>query len=252
MKSDIDEAFTTVSKIVLGTPLKNMDNYGEWLSENVMVPSTQKSAMSQTPMPIPSFIQVEKTRNLLVTLEESLTLSGRNIGEENTGKINLQNAPKLLKGMTFYSPEGIVGKNTELYECSTTAYSSYCYKLLYFANNKFCAFCMWPRESEYVFGCDRAFSSKTCIKCYDSLKLSRCFEVSNSTNCSDCYFCHNLENSTECMFCFNAKSLRYAIGNVQYPKEEYMKIKKIVLEEIAKKLEKDKKLELNIFNLGSK
>ena len=48
----------------------------------------------------------------------------------------------------------------------------------------------------------------------------------------------------------HAKSLRYAIFNKQYPKEEYLKIKKIIQNEIFSKLEKDKNLELNIFNIG--
>lgn len=54
------------------------------------------------------------------------------------------------------------------------------------------------------------------------------------------------------MFCFNVKAKRYAIGNVEYPKEEYLRVKKLVLDEIAAKLEKGKKLEWSIFNVGSK
>jgi len=48
------------------------------------------------------------------------------------------------------------------------------------------------------------------------------------------------------------KAKRYAIGNVEMKKEEYLKIKKLVLTEIANKLEKDKKLDLNIYNVGGR
>ena len=71
-------------------------------------------------------------------------------------------------------------------------------------------------------------------------------------DCSDSYFCHNIENCDNCMFCFNIKSKRYAIGNVEYPKEEYLKIKKLVLAELVSKIEKDKKLEMDIYNIGCK
>ncbi len=54
------------------------------------------------------------------------------------------------------------------------------------------------------------------------------------------------------MFCFNAKNLSYAIGNVQLQKEQYLRLKKIVLEEIAGKLEKEKQLDLSIYNVGCK
>ena len=52
------------------------------------------------------------------------------------------------------------------------------------------------------------------------------------------------------MFCFNAKSLRYAIANKEYPKEEYLRIKKLILDELNSRLEKSKKLEMSIFNIG--
>ena len=69
--------------------------------------------------------------------------------------------------------------------------------------------------------------------------------------CSDCLFCHNCENVHESMFCFNAKNLKNAIGNVQLAPEEYMRIKKLVLGEIARKLESDKNLGLDIYNVGA-
>ena len=52
------------------------------------------------------------------------------------------------------------------------------------------------------------------------------------------------------MFCFNAKSLSYAIGNVELGKEKYLEIKKKILEEIHSKLKKDKRLDLNIYNIS--
>ncbi|MFH0817693.1 MAG: hypothetical protein V1909_03600, partial [Candidatus Micrarchaeota archaeon] len=86
--------------------------------------------------------------------------------------------------------------------------------------------------------------------CYNSVKLTRCFEMDSCRSCSDSYFSHNCEGLSNCMFCFNAKSLRYAIGNVEVGREQYMKIKKRVLDEIVKKLEKDKNLDLDIYNIG--
>lgn len=52
------------------------------------------------------------------------------------------------------------------------------------------------------------------------------------------------------MFCFNAKSLRYAIGNVEVGKEEYLKVKARILASIFERLEKEKRLAHSIFNIG--
>jgi hypothetical protein len=78
----------------------------------------------------------------------------------------------------------------------------------------------------------------------------RCFEVEGCNSCADAYFCHNCEGLSECMFCFNVKSKRYAIGNVEVGKEKYVQIKKTLLEQISGRLQKDKKLEWSIFNVG--
>ena len=75
--------------------------------------------------------------------------------------------------------------------------------------------------------------------------------MSDCNNCRDSYFCYNSENLSDCMFCFNAKAKSYAIGNVEVGREKYMKIKGIILDEIVKRLEKDKKLDINIYNLNS-
>jgi hypothetical protein len=78
----------------------------------------------------------------------------------------------------------------------------------------------------------------------------RCFEVNDSNSCTDCYFCHNCEDLKNCMFCFNTKAKRYAIGNVEVGREAYMKIRKLLQEQVADELEKTKSLRHDIYNIG--
>ncbi|MFH1306554.1 MAG: hypothetical protein ABIH83_02775 [Candidatus Micrarchaeota archaeon] len=251
MHEKIEEAFGTLTKVVLGKKLENMQDYEEWLITNVRVEVQRKSAISDEVFYIPPFLRFMLTKEKIVSFEESFeTLGKRMVSAQEAKGLDLSNAAQKLKEISYYTPEVRVGENFELERCSITANSSYGYRLIYFAECKFCACSMWPRESEYIFGSEIVFSSKFCLKCYNSSYLTRCFEVSNSTMSSDCYFCHNIENCTECMFCFNVKSKRYAIGNTEYPREEYMRIKKLVLDEIVGKLEKGRKLDLNIFNIG--
>ncbi|MBM3228892.1 hypothetical protein FJZ26_00515 [Candidatus Parvarchaeota archaeon] len=61
---------------------------------------------------------------------------------------------------------------------------------------------------------------------------------------------HNCESLDNCMFCFNTKSKRYAIANKEVGREAYMKIKKLFLDEIGEKLEKNKDLKTSIYTIG--
>ena len=54
------------------------------------------------------------------------------------------------------------------------------------------------------------------------------------------------------MFCFNVKNLHYAIGNAEVGKEKYLQARKLVLGEITEKLGKERKLEMDIYNIGAR
>ncbi len=250
MNKELEEAWRQTCTIVLGGPLGPMGHYEGWLLSSTRAFVMQKSAISQRVFPLGAFKRFLLTREKVVDFDEAMKEGEKKLAPDEARALTLENAGKKLAALTHYSPEVMVGHNVELEQCTMVASSSHCYKTVYLAENKFCACSTWPRESEYAFGCDIAFSSQFCIKCYNSSCLKRCFEVSNGVNCSDCYFSHNIENCAECMFCFNTKAKRYAIGNVEYPKEEYLRVKKLLLAEISARLEKDKTLALSIYNLG--
>lgn len=91
--------------------------------------------------------------------------------------------------------------------------------------------------------------SEFCINCYDVVKAKRCFEVDSSSNCGDCYYCHNIEGCEECILCFNVKGMRYAVLNQQLPKEEYLRIKRMLLDYLNRELDAKKKVARSIFRL---
>jgi len=106
-------------------------------------------------------------------------------------------------------------------------------------------------QSKYIFGGSlRLLDSEFCLKCCDIATCKRCFEVDSSSKCSNCYFCHNIEGCEECILCFNVKGMRYAVLNTQLPKEEYLRIKKMLLGYVNAELDKKKKVPRSIFQLG--
>ena len=249
MNKEIEKAFSQITLVVLGRSLDGVKSYERWLEARVRMPQKGRSILSgkvlyHPPLAFSTGIQ----RSL--KLDEWQGFGEKELGRSQALSLNLENAAQKLRPIAYTTPEVVLGKNESVEESSAYGYSSYCYRGDSFVYRKFCAYCLWPRESEYVFGSDNTFASRFCLKCYYSVNLTRCFEVSNSSSSSDCLFCHNVENCMDCMFCFNVKAKRFAIGNVEYKKEEYLHIKKLVLEEIASKLENDKKLGLSIFNVG--
>ena len=107
-------------------------------------------------------------------------------------------------------------------------------------------------NSQNIFGGHNVVKSSFGINIYNSNAIARGFEVDGCLSSSDIYFCHNSENLRDAMFCFNAKNLKNAVGNVQYPREEYLAVKKMLLAEIGARLEKDKKLPWDIYSIGAR
>lgn len=251
MGKEIEAAFRSATKVLLDRELGPLRDYEGYLMRHVPPDVAHKSAISERIIRAPGFAFYAATKKQMIGLEESLEWGKRHLGEKEARSLSLYNASKTLGGIRFYSPEVMDGENFCMEECGAIFYnSSYCYRSSAMAYDKYCAYSLWPRQSEHIFGSVWVFSCSFCINCYYSENLTRCFEVSNSTTCTDCYFCHNCENVHDSMFCFNAKNLRYAIGNREVGKEQYLQVKKRLLLEIASKLEKEKDFGHSIYDIG--
>lgn len=248
--NEVEKSFQSTSEILLGKKLVHLPDYRDWLLEYVDRAIRKKSAVSDNLVYVPDILFFNSIKKNMVTLEESVALGEKKLPMAELDGLLLKNASKRLQGIKYITSDVKLGQNFDMRESSTYMHAQHCLDGVWYIYAKCDAYCFWPRETEYSFGCHYLFASKFCMKSHNSVKLTRCFEVSDSNNSSDCYFCHNVENLQHCMFCFNAKSLRYAIGNVEVGKESYTKIKERLLKEITETLEKKKKLDLSIYNFG--
>ena len=248
---EIEEVFQTLTEVLFAKRLSGVETYEEWLRRDIRQPSESRSPLSGKGVFSPPLLFYKPASRGAIKAEEVESVSALELGREAVMKLTLANAPSSLRSIAFHTPEKILGRNEQVVECCPPYIdSSICYRCTSFAHCKYCAYSFWPRDSEAVFGSDTVFSSKYCLKCYNSLNLSRCFEVSHSSHCSDCLFCHNCDACSDCLFCFNAKALRYAIFNHELGREKYMEVKKRVVADMVARLEKNKKLEMGIFNIG--
>ena len=105
-------------------------------------------------------------------------------------------------------------------------------------------------QSKYIFGCSfRQLDSEFCIKCCDIMEAKRCFEVDSSSRSVNCYFCHNVEGCEECILCSNVKGKRYAVLNQEVGREEYLRVKKMLLDYVNSELDRKRSVAKSIFAL---
>jgi hypothetical protein len=249
---EFEKIFQNITSIVLGKKLTNYRDYEVWLNENVAKMEKTKSCISEKIVYLPPAPFYTDTRKRAVTIEEGYEILGkRQLSERELTALSLANAEQTLRDISITTPDTQYGTNSNMVECPLYYNSVSCFRSSALNQSRYALYSFWPRKSEYVLGCYYAFSSQFCIKCYNSENLTRCFEVSDSNNCSDAYFCHNCDGLDNAIFCFNTKAKRYAICNVEVGREEFMRVKKMLLAYLYEGLEKTKSLELNIYNLGN-
>ncbi|MBS3069355.1 hypothetical protein J4441_03235 [Candidatus Micrarchaeota archaeon] len=254
-KKPIEGAFEKTGTIVLGKALAGgVDAYEGWLEKRTRELEHCKSALSgESIVRKKHLIYSAPPANRLITRNEAQEIGEKEkISQMELESLDFGNAAQKTAKMAYFCLEYCHGTNTNIIESPLCEQVSNSYRTLPVTMVKYCAYSFWPRNSEYVFGCNTLFDSAFCINCYYSIGLSRCLEMDSCKNCADSYFCHNCENLSDCMFCFNAKNLKYAVGNAEVGKENYMKIKSIVRGEILERLEKGKTLPFDVYSIGGR
>ncbi len=249
-QKEVESAFRSTFTLLLGKPPSGLQKYEQYLASNSGKITTVKSATGSGELNLPPLEVFHSLARSALTEQEALEMGKSHLSEGGADSLSIKNAPALLADLAYATPDLHGGKNLDIVHCACYDDSSHAYSCSFAYSNKMSAYSYWPRDSEHVFGCRRVFFSNYCIACHDSVKLSRCMEVDASHNCRDSYFCHNCEGLDNCMFCFNAKSLKYAVANVEVGKEEYMRIRKIVLDSLAYRMEKSGSPGMGIFTLG--
>lgn len=251
----IEREFTKTTELLFGKGLTNISDYSTWLYTHAHKIDEVTSVVSGKKLLVNSYVVFGGTLppSRVVDIDEALEL-GRilKLTPAEVDSLSLKNSSQFLPKLAFFNVEFNEGKHDNLIECTMTIDCANCYRSSAIVRSKFCGCGMWPTSCENCFGFDSIFFSNFSMNCYHSVKLTRCFEMDNCRDCSDSMFCHNCEALSNCMFCFNTKSKRYAIGNVEVGREEYMRFRKIVIDELLAKIEKNKNLEISIYNLGAR
>ena len=104
------------------------------------------------------------------------------------------------------------------------------YKSVGVYDSKNILFCYKIVNSSFMLASRDSVGCSFGIRVSDSIYCSSCFEVSWSNKVSKSLFIHDCFDLYECMFCSHLRSKRYFIANMPFEREEYFKIKKLVLD----------------------
>jgi hypothetical protein len=96
-------------------------------------------------------------------------------------------------------------------------------------NSKNVVFTDGSFNSEYIAACQRSNTTTFSIRVEDSNNVSNSFSVNWSKNISNSIFIQDAANLQDCMFCSHITSKQYWIANMPFEKEEYLKIKDMVV-----------------------
>lgn len=84
-------------------------------------------------------------------------------------------------------------------------------------------------DCEYIVGCSESKTTTFSIRAEDSQLTSNSFNVIWSAKVTNSFFIQDCYDVMDCMFCSHIAGKQYCIANMQFEKEEYEKIKDIVV-----------------------
>lgn len=90
-------------------------------------------------------------------------------------------------------------------------------------------------DSNYMLASRDNSSCTLGIRMKESIFCSSGFEISWSNKVSKSMYIHDGFDLYECLFCSHLRSKKYCIANIQFEKEEYFKLKKLVIDWILKR-----------------
>lgn len=247
---ELEEAFSTTSKLLLGEALSPVDDYGEWLSRHLGKRSVFPSAISGESV----FFREQFAFHRIAPKKKIISFGDR----EEAGKFRIGGAEGMgvaellgkIPGIAYFCMDERIKKEQNNEETMGMEDTINCYKTNDAFICKNVAYSFYTKIAEYIFGSFRAIESKHCMNAYNCWRSKGLFECDSVKDSSSLYFCHNVENCHESMFCSNVKNLRHAIGNVGVGREKYLEVKGMLLGHILKELKEKHSLGIDIFNVG--
>ena len=243
----LNRQWKSLSKILLSDEIGELSDYADWLYEKNGPRLVRKSGISGKEVVYSSAVYAKKSRGAgcdEVDLDKKYPPLTINEIKDIDSIFEAVSERAIYAGNMVLGNSAYVDGSTTITDCFCVLHSERT------AFSKYVAYCTRGGYSESVFGCYGFGPAHFSVKCGGVWDVTRGFCVSKADFSSDVYFSHGLTNCRDAMFCFNTKNRRHAIGNVEVGREKFLAAKKILLDWINMRLEKEGKLNIDIYKIA--
>ena len=225
-----DEILKTILDDIFPNILIDVKKFEKLLTHDLTLPQEFKSDTNKK-----VFASPEYGYKKFISMSEDVKRIEESRVEKGIEFDSWDQAIREAKKVAYFSAERQI--NSEFVNSSDDVYSSsYIFNSTHIFSCQKLISCNNCFESDYLAASKGSRGCNFGVRLIDCVNTNTSFECSWLANCSRVYFSHSCEDLTDCMFCFHLKSKQFCIANMQYSKEEYEKIRELLLKEYIKKI----------------
>lgn len=236
--NQLNKAWKSTCKTVLGGEVGDLDEFKEWLSEPLETDFHAKSAVSGKDVyyAVPYYKKEAKYKSL-DEVDFNKKFAPLNINEMK----DIDSIVEAVKERIFYTGNIILMNSKFVEKSSNVTNAHFVYNSSHIYDSKYIAYVYYSRFSEYVFGTNNDCYTAQLIRGWDTYKSPRSFEIWSTLNCPDSYYSFGIEDCSNALFSFNVKGKRHVIGNTEVGPDKFRAIKEKLLEDIRDEMKAEKK-----------
>ena len=239
LSRQLQKDWDATCRVVMGKELGQLEDYSEWLSLHMQMPSHEKSHISGKEVILASDLYPKTARFASaeeVTQDRKYALSINQIKDLDTLLPALSEkceyaGNRHLGNTAFADSSDLITNSQYVARSSNVEKSSHIYLSW-----------MIRKDSKYVFGSDWLAQGEFLIRIDGAHTLKRSLEAHYCVSSSDMHYCNSCIGCHDLMFSFGQRNASYRIGNLAIPKGKYASVKAGLIWELCERLQKDKKL----------
>ncbi len=234
---EVEKAFKTTCKALLGEDIGEMDGYEKFLWRYVAIPSTRKSSDAKSDVflsgPYGNHARIFSNAEAQKRMAAPLSIN------------DIKDIDSLLEAAQQrfeYAGDKVLGKSMGVERSDACIDAVFVTSSQNILESEYIGYCDMVGESKFMFGCSFGTQSTHCMNVTEFYNANRVLESGVILFSSDCFYCYNCKNASNLMFCFNQYSKRHCIGNNQFMPDKFTSMKKKISSEIIEMLRKKKSI----------
>jgi hypothetical protein len=237
---NINRAWESACKVMLGQPVGPIDKFDAYLWNHVEPYHLAKSAISGKEVVVTG----DYKKGARFISGEELQEYTQIIGKTPLNVNELKDIDSIISAIgerIYYSGNDILGNSGQATLSNRVVDSTFVYKAHDIFYSKYVTHTYLSKYSEYIFGCESVGKgTHFAVKSFETYDDSRLFETVRVYESSDIIYSANLEACQNCLFCFNLRSKRRCVGNVELPDGKFNALKNKLQEDIRATLQAKK------------